>query len=67
MAGAALAASCAYALTVAVLLQRFRRHAGFTWAEILLPRGDQLRRDGAVLLQALRPARPAAPNGGADA
>ena len=67
MAGAALAASVAYMITVAVLLHLFRRHAGLSWAEVLVPRGEQLRQDGMALLQALRLARPAPRNGGADA
>ena len=54
MRGAALAASVSYALTVALLLQRFRRHAGLTWRQVLVPEGALLRQDGLALLRALR-------------
>jgi Na+-driven multidrug efflux pump len=54
MNGAALAASTSYALTVALLLQRFRRHAGLSWRQVLVPELALLRQDGRALLRALR-------------
>ncbi len=49
-AGAALAASVAYACSVAVLLWRFARHAGLPLRQVLVP-GAALRQDLRMLLQ----------------
>ncbi len=54
MNGAALAASVSYGLTVALLLQRFRLHAGLSWRQVLVPEGALLRQDGLALWRALR-------------
>ncbi len=52
--GAAWATTLSYLLAMGCLIRLFRRHAGWSWAQVLRPRAGQLREDGRAVLTVWR-------------